>query len=88
MFVLGNSLNSERENCVCVCVVKERLGQEQEQLRQECLHLRSRLDAAQSECQKEREVRDGGILKREVRDGGILEREREVRDGGLLKRER
>ncbi|XP_064814773.1 heat shock factor 2-binding protein [Oncorhynchus masou masou] len=37
--------------------MKERLGQEQEQLRQECLHLRSRLDAAQSECQKEREVR-------------------------------
>uniref|UniRef100_A0A8K9UEM0 Heat shock transcription factor 2 binding protein n=1 Tax=Oncorhynchus mykiss TaxID=8022 RepID=A0A8K9UEM0_ONCMY len=35
--------------------MKERLGQEQEQLRQECLHLRSRLDAAQSECQKERE---------------------------------
>uniref|UniRef100_A0A8K9WML6 Heat shock transcription factor 2 binding protein n=1 Tax=Oncorhynchus mykiss TaxID=8022 RepID=A0A8K9WML6_ONCMY len=35
--------------------LKERLGQEQEQLRQECLHLRSRLDAAQSECQKERE---------------------------------
>ncbi|XP_038853332.1 heat shock factor 2-binding protein-like [Salvelinus namaycush] len=35
--------------------MKERLGQEQEQLRHECLHLRSRLDAAQSECQKERE---------------------------------
>ncbi|KAL1022316.1 hypothetical protein UPYG_G00025070 [Umbra pygmaea] len=35
--------------------MKERLGQEQELLKQECLHLRSRLDAAQSECQKERE---------------------------------
>ncbi|XP_062303535.1 heat shock factor 2-binding protein [Osmerus eperlanus] len=31
------------------------LAQDQEQLKQECLHLRSRLDAAQSECQKERE---------------------------------
>ncbi|XP_010903471.2 heat shock factor 2-binding protein isoform X2 [Esox lucius] len=35
--------------------MKERIGQEQEQLKMECLHLRSRLDAAQSECQKERE---------------------------------
>ncbi|XP_041637385.1 heat shock factor 2-binding protein [Cheilinus undulatus] len=35
--------------------VKEQLTQEQEQLRQECLHLQSRLDAAQTECQKERE---------------------------------
>lgn len=42
-----------------LCVVKEQLVQEQEQLRQECLHLRSRLDAAQTECQKEREVRTG-----------------------------
>ncbi|XP_018559982.2 heat shock factor 2-binding protein isoform X1 [Lates calcarifer] len=35
--------------------VKEHLVQEQEQLRQECLHLQSRLDAVQSDCQKERE---------------------------------
>ncbi|XP_051283256.1 heat shock factor 2-binding protein [Dicentrarchus labrax] len=34
---------------------KEHLAQEQEQLRQECLHLQSRLDAVQTECQKERE---------------------------------
>ncbi|XP_078147258.1 heat shock factor 2-binding protein [Centroberyx gerrardi] len=35
--------------------MRERVAQEQEQLRQECLHLQSRLDAVQSECQKERE---------------------------------
>ncbi|XP_056287459.1 heat shock factor 2-binding protein isoform X2 [Pseudoliparis swirei] len=35
--------------------VKEQHAQEQDQLHQECLHLQSRLDAAQSECQKERE---------------------------------
>uniref|UniRef100_A0A3Q3FUV8 Heat shock transcription factor 2 binding protein n=1 Tax=Kryptolebias marmoratus TaxID=37003 RepID=A0A3Q3FUV8_KRYMA len=34
---------------------KERLIQDQLQLQQECLHLQSRLDAAKSECQKERE---------------------------------
>uniref|UniRef100_A0A3Q3WB85 Uncharacterized protein n=1 Tax=Mola mola TaxID=94237 RepID=A0A3Q3WB85_MOLML len=33
----------------------EHLAQEQEQLRQECLHLQSRLTAVQTECQKERE---------------------------------
>uniref|UniRef100_G3PRI9 Heat shock transcription factor 2 binding protein n=1 Tax=Gasterosteus aculeatus aculeatus TaxID=481459 RepID=G3PRI9_GASAC len=33
----------------------EQLAQEQEQLRQECLHLQSRLGAVQTECQKERE---------------------------------
>ncbi|XP_078099430.1 heat shock factor 2-binding protein isoform X3 [Sander vitreus] len=36
-------------------IMKEHLAQEQEQLRQECLHLQSRLDAVQTECQKERE---------------------------------
>ncbi|XP_049426184.1 heat shock factor 2-binding protein [Epinephelus fuscoguttatus] len=35
--------------------MKEQLVQEQEKLQQECLHLQSRLDAAQTECQKERE---------------------------------
>ncbi|KAK2880227.1 hypothetical protein Q8A73_022925 [Channa argus] len=34
---------------------KEQLAQEQEQLRQNCLHLQSRLNAVQTECQKERE---------------------------------
>ncbi|KAM4710914.1 heat shock factor 2-binding protein [Anableps anableps] len=34
---------------------KEQLEQEQNQLRQECSHLQSRLDAAHSECQRERE---------------------------------
>uniref|UniRef100_A0A8C2Z268 Heat shock transcription factor 2 binding protein n=1 Tax=Cyclopterus lumpus TaxID=8103 RepID=A0A8C2Z268_CYCLU len=33
----------------------EQLAQEQEQLRQQCLHLQSRLAAVQTECQKERE---------------------------------
>uniref|UniRef100_A0A3Q2R073 Heat shock transcription factor 2 binding protein n=1 Tax=Fundulus heteroclitus TaxID=8078 RepID=A0A3Q2R073_FUNHE len=41
---------------------KEHLEQEQNQLRQECSHLQSRLDAAQSECQKEREEK---LLMRE-----------------------
>lgn len=36
-------------------LVKEHCLQEQERLRQECLHLRARLLAAQTECQKERE---------------------------------
>nr|XP_020441717.1 heat shock factor 2-binding protein isoform X6 [Monopterus albus] len=35
--------------------VKEHLVQEQEQLRQECVHLQSRLNAVLNECQKERE---------------------------------
>ncbi|XP_069031325.1 heat shock factor 2-binding protein isoform X2 [Embiotoca jacksoni] len=35
--------------------VKEQLVQDQELLRLQCVHLQSRLDAAQSECQKERE---------------------------------
>lgn len=42
---------------MCLCVVIEKIVKEQEQLRQKCLHLESRLDAAQTECQKEREVR-------------------------------
>lgn len=45
--------------CTCARLVKEHLGQEHEQLRQECLHLKARLAAAQNECQKEREVRTG-----------------------------
>ncbi|KAM4602120.1 heat shock factor 2-binding protein [Polymixia lowei] len=35
--------------------INDLIAEEQEQLRQECLHFHSRLDAAQSECQKERE---------------------------------
>nr|XP_020441714.1 heat shock factor 2-binding protein isoform X3 [Monopterus albus] len=35
--------------------MKEHLVQEQEQLRQECVHLQSRLNAVLNECQKERE---------------------------------
>ncbi|KAM9334090.1 heat shock factor 2-binding protein [Symphorus nematophorus] len=42
---------------------KEHLVQEQGQLRQECLHLQSRLDAVQTECQKEREEK---LLLREL----------------------
>ncbi|KAK2856703.1 hypothetical protein Q5P01_005438 [Channa striata] len=36
-------------------IMKDQLAQEQEQLRQKCLHLQSRLNAVQTECQKERE---------------------------------
>uniref|UniRef100_A0A3Q3KV81 Heat shock transcription factor 2 binding protein n=1 Tax=Mastacembelus armatus TaxID=205130 RepID=A0A3Q3KV81_9TELE len=36
--------------------VTEHHAREQEQLRQECLHLQSRLDAAQNVCQKEKEL--------------------------------
>ncbi|XP_029307838.1 heat shock factor 2-binding protein [Cottoperca gobio] len=35
--------------------MKEHRAQDQEKLRQDCLHLQSRLDAVQTECQKERE---------------------------------
>ncbi|KAF4075119.1 hypothetical protein AMELA_G00231020 [Ameiurus melas] len=35
--------------------LREQSQQQQQQLKQECLHLCSRLDAAQSECQRERE---------------------------------
>ncbi|XP_005459275.1 heat shock factor 2-binding protein [Oreochromis niloticus] len=36
-------------------IMKEHIVKEQEQMRQECLHLQSRLDAVQTECQKEKE---------------------------------
>lgn len=42
----------------CAHLVKEQLELEHVRLRQECLHLQSRLCASQAECQKEREVRD------------------------------
>lgn len=43
--------------CLFVLIVNEHLGQEHEQLHQECVHLKARLATAQNECQKEREVR-------------------------------
>lgn len=54
------------------CAERERLEQEQEQQRQDCLHLRSRLEIAQSECQREREVREEEGQKGER---GIKERD-------------
>lgn len=44
--------------CMCIVVVKEHLVQEQEQLLQERLHLEARFVAVQTECQREREVRE------------------------------
>ncbi|XP_008278034.1 heat shock factor 2-binding protein [Stegastes partitus] len=48
--------------------MKEHLVQEQEQLRQECLHLQSRLDAVQTECQRERE--DKLLLREQLWQSG------------------
>ncbi|KAM3871412.1 heat shock factor 2-binding protein-like [Diretmus argenteus] len=53
--VLNGDLIETLHKAQAAETMKERIGQEQEQLRQECLHLGSRLDAVQSECQKERE---------------------------------
>lgn len=55
-----------------VRVVKEQLVQEQKQLRQECLHLQSRLEAMQTECQKEREVREGRSGSRGLYDALVF----------------
>lgn len=48
----------EIRSCAACFSVREQSQQQQQQLKQECLHVYSRLDAAQSECQREREVRD------------------------------
>ncbi|KAG7503775.1 heat shock factor 2-binding protein [Solea senegalensis] len=53
--VLNSDLIETLHKAQTVHTVREHLVQEQEQLRQECLHLQSRLDAVQTECQKERE---------------------------------
>lgn len=53
--------------CVCAPAVRDQVVQEQEQLLQKCLHLQSRLDAAQAECQREREVREGQEIKAEFK---------------------
>ncbi|XP_034533360.1 heat shock factor 2-binding protein isoform X2 [Notolabrus celidotus] len=53
--VLNRDLMEMLHKARAAHTVKEQLTQEQEQLRQECLHLQSRLDAVQTECQKERE---------------------------------
>ncbi|TMS11657.1 hypothetical protein E3U43_019048 [Larimichthys crocea] len=50
-------------------IMKEQLVQDQEQLRQECLHLRSRLDALQTECQKEREEKL--LLREQLWQSGV-----------------
>lgn len=47
----------EINSCAASCTVREQSQQEQQHLKQECVHISSRLDATQSECQREREVR-------------------------------
>ncbi|XP_070711440.1 heat shock factor 2-binding protein [Pempheris klunzingeri] len=60
--------------------MKEHHEQEQERLRQECLHLQSRLDAVQTECQKEREEK---LLLREQlwQSGAELEQQADFCSG-------
>ncbi|XP_034459504.1 heat shock factor 2-binding protein isoform X2 [Hippoglossus hippoglossus] len=53
--VLNRGLVEKLHKARTAQTMKEQLVKEQEQLRQELLHLQSRLDAAQTECQKERE---------------------------------
>lgn len=54
---ISNCTVSQYSVFIVFCVpVKEQCVQDQERLRQECLHLQARLCAAQTECQKEREV--------------------------------
>ncbi|KAI3366258.1 hypothetical protein L3Q82_009725 [Scortum barcoo] len=53
--VLNGELIERLQQARAAQTVRENFVQEQEQLRQECLHLQSRLDAVQTECQKERE---------------------------------
>ncbi|XP_070787034.1 heat shock factor 2-binding protein [Enoplosus armatus] len=53
--VLNGDLIETLHKARAAQTMREHLAQEQDQLQQECLHLQSRLDAAQTECQKERE---------------------------------
>ncbi|XP_062236704.1 heat shock factor 2-binding protein isoform X2 [Platichthys flesus] len=53
--VLNRGLVEKLHKARTAQTMKEQLVKEQEQLRQELLHLQSRLEAAQAECQKERE---------------------------------
>ncbi|XP_068446680.1 heat shock factor 2-binding protein isoform X2 [Clinocottus analis] len=53
--VLNGDLMDTLQRARTAQTVKEQLAQEQQQLQQERLHLQSRLDAVQTECQKERE---------------------------------
>ncbi|XP_039997955.1 heat shock factor 2-binding protein isoform X2 [Xiphias gladius] len=53
--VLSGDLIDLLHRARATLTVKDHLAQEQEQLRRECLHLQSRLDALQSDCQRERE---------------------------------
>uniref|UniRef100_H3DAF1 Heat shock transcription factor 2 binding protein n=1 Tax=Tetraodon nigroviridis TaxID=99883 RepID=H3DAF1_TETNG len=61
--VLNRDLMEALRKVRAAQTMKEHCLQEQERLRQECLHLRARLLAAQTECQKEREEK---LLLREV----------------------
>ncbi|XP_059183791.1 heat shock factor 2-binding protein isoform X2 [Centropristis striata] len=53
--VLNGDLIEMLQKARAAQTMKEDFVQEQEQLRQQCQHLQSRLDAVQTECQKERE---------------------------------
>ncbi|KAK9523729.1 hypothetical protein VZT92_017631 [Zoarces viviparus] len=53
--VLNGDLIETLQKAQTAQTMKEQLAQEKDQLRQECQHLQSRLDAVQTECQKERE---------------------------------
>ncbi|XP_028321303.1 heat shock factor 2-binding protein [Gouania willdenowi] len=53
--VLNSDLMETLHGAQKAQTVMDQLGQEQEQMRQECVHLQSRLVAVQTECQKERE---------------------------------
>ncbi|XP_030265760.1 heat shock factor 2-binding protein isoform X2 [Sparus aurata] len=53
--VLNGDLIKMLHKAQAAQTMKEHLVQEQEQLQQQCLHLQARLDAVQTECQKERE---------------------------------
>ncbi|XP_053272791.1 heat shock factor 2-binding protein [Pleuronectes platessa] len=67
--VLNRGLVEKLQKAQTAQTMKEQLVKEQEQLRQELLHLQSRLDAAQTECQKERE--DKLLLRDQLWQSGI-----------------
>ncbi|XP_030634810.1 heat shock factor 2-binding protein [Chanos chanos] len=53
--VINRDLMETLSRTCSIETMRQCSSQEQKQLRQECLHLRSRLNSAQSECQRERE---------------------------------
>lgn len=61
-----------KKTLVCLYLVKEQREQEHERLRQECLHLQSRLSASQAECQKEREVSEDLMLRQKFKVDEVI----------------